>query len=118
MLYEVITRTAWVFGEHGNNFVKTMLRVGAQRESLGVVADQLGGPTYAGDIAAALLTIAEQSLNGAELPWGVYHFAGEPHVSWFEFAKAIFFAAEKHGVLSKLPTVNPITTADYPTPVV
>ena len=60
--------------------------------------------------------IAEQSLNGAELSWGVYHFAGEPHASWFEFAKAIFFAAEKHGVLNKLPTVNPITTADYPTP--
>jgi len=112
----IILRTAWVFGEHGNNFVKTMLRVGAQRDSLGVVADQLGGPTYAGDIAAALLTIASQSLNGAELPWGVYHFAGEPHCSWFEFAKAIFFAAEKHGVLNKLPTVNAITTADYPTP--
>jgi len=112
----IILRTAWVFGEHGNNFVKTMLRVGGQRDSLGVVADQLGGPTYAGDIAAALLTIAEQSLNGAELPWGVYHFAGEPHVSWFEFAQAIFAAAGKHGVLDKLPVVNAIKTTDYPTP--
>jgi len=112
----IILRTAWVFGEHGNNFVKTMLRVGQQRDNLGVVADQLGGPTYAGDIAAALLTIAEQSLNGAELPWGVYHFAGEPHVSWFEFAQAIFAAAGKHGVLDKLPVVNAIATSDYPTP--
>jgi len=112
----IILRTAWVFGEHGNNFVKTMVRVGGQRGSLGVVADQLGGPTYAGDIAAALLTIAEHSLNGAELPWGVYHFAGEPHVSWFEFAQAIFAAAGKHGVLDKLPVVNAIATSDYPTP--
>jgi len=113
----IILRTAWVFGEHGNNFVKSMLRLGTQRDSLDVVADQLGGPTYAGDIAAALLTIAEQSLNGAELPWGVYHFAGEPHVSWFEFAQAIFTAAEKYGVLAKLPVVKPIATSDYPTQV-
>ena len=112
----LILRTAWVFGEHGNNFVKTMLRVGAQRDSLGVVADQFGGPTYAGDIAAALLTMAQQALQPDFSAWGVYHYAGEPHVSWYQFAKAIFQVAEEQGLLARLPQVNGITTAEYPTP--
>ncbi len=112
----LILRTAWVFGEHGNNFVKTMLRLGAQRGSLGVVADQWGGPTYAGDIAAALLTMAERALQPDFTAWGVYHFAGEPHVSWCQFAETIFQVAEEQGVLARLPQVNGICTADYPTP--
>jgi len=114
--HHFILRTAWVFGECGNNFVKTMLRLGAQRERLGVVADQLGGPTYAGDIAAALLTMAEQALDGKSDQWGVYHFSGEPHVSWHEFAKAIFLAAERYRILHTLPIVDSISTSDYPTP--
>lgn len=112
----LILRTAWVFGEHGNNFVKTMLRVGAQRDSLGVVADQFGGPTYAGDIAAALLSMAEQALQPDFAHWGVYHFAGEPHVSWHGFATSIFDAAMAQQLISCPPQVNAITTADYPTP--
>lgn len=112
----LILRTAWVFGEHGNNFVKTMLRLGASRDSLGIVADQFGGPTYAGDIAAALLTMAQQALQPGFSQWGVYHFAGEPHVSWFEFASAIFTVAGEQGVLAKLPGLKGIGTADYPTP--
>ena len=112
----LILRTAWVFGEHGNNFVKTMLRLGAQRDSLGIVADQFGGPTYAGDIAAALLTMAKQALQPDFCAWGIYHFAGEPHVSWCQFAEAIFQAAGAQGVLSRQPQVNAISTADYPTP--
>ena len=112
----LILRTAWVFGEHGNNFVKTMLRVGAQRDSLGVVADQFGGPTYAGDIAAALLAMAQQALQPDFSAWGVYHFAGEPHVSWCQFAEAIFKVAGEQDVLARLPQVNGITTAEYPTP--
>ena len=112
----LILRTAWVFGEHGNNFVKTMLRLGASRDSLGIVADQFGGPTYAGDIAAALLKMAQQALQPGFSQWGVYHFAGEPHVSWFEFASAIFKVAGEQGVLAKLPELKGIGTADYPTP--
>lgn len=112
----LILRTAWVFGEHGNNFVKTMLRLGAQRDSLGVVADQWGGPTYAGDIAAALLTMAEQALQPDFSHWGVYHFAGEPHVSWHGFATYIFNAAVVQQLLARSPQVNAIATSDYPTP--
>lgn len=112
----LILRTAWVFGEHGNNFVKTMLRLGSQRDSLGVVADQFGGPTYAGDIAAALLAMAQRALQPDFIDWGIYHFAGEPHVSWHEFATTIFAAGIAQGLLVQSPLVNPIATADYPTP--
>ena len=112
----LILRTAWVFGEHGNNFVKTMLRLGSQRDSLGVVADQWGGPTYAGDIAAALLTMAEKALQPDFSAWGVYHFAGEPHVSWYGFSTSIFNAAVAQGLLACSPQVNSIATRDYPTP--
>lgn len=113
----IILRTAWVFGEHGNNFVKTMLRLGSQRDQLGIVADQFGGPTYAGDIAAALLAIAEKTVAAPEtINWGVYHFAGEPHVNWHQFAQAIFDNAVAQQLLAKAPQLNALTTADYPTP--
>lgn len=112
----IILRTAWVFGEHGNNFVKTMLRLGAQRDQLGIVADQFGGPTYAGDIAAALLTMAENTVAApATVKWGIYHFAGEPHVNWHQFAQAIFDKAVEYQLLTKIPQLNELTTADYPT---
>ncbi|WP_234495030.1 dTDP-4-dehydrorhamnose reductase [Vibrio maritimus] len=109
-----ILRTAWVFGEHGNNFVKTMLRLGKDRPELGIIGDQFGGPTYAGDIAKALVTIMD-NFASAELS-GVYHFSGAPHVSWYQFAKAIFESAGKYGALSKLPLVNEITADQYPLP--
>jgi dTDP-4-dehydrorhamnose reductase len=113
----IILRTAWVFGEHGNNFVKTMLRLGAQRDQLGIVADQFGGPTYAGDIAAALLAIAEKAVKTPDVVnWGVYHFAGEPHVNWHQFAQAIFEKAVAAQLLEKSPQLNALSTADYPTP--
>lgn len=112
----IVLRTAWVFGEHGNNFVKTMLRLAKTRDTLGVVADQIGGPTYAGDIARTLIQIAEKIINGEAVEYGVYHFTGEPYVSWCDFAKAIFAEAISQNVLEKAPLVNAITTADYPTP--
>ena len=110
----VILRTAWVFGEHGNNFVKTMLRVSKERSGLGVVGDQYGGPTYAGDIATALISIMDRFESKEQS--GVYHYAGDPHVSWYQFATSIFEAAAKHGVLVKLPVVNEITADQYPLP--
>ncbi|VEB26987.1 dTDP-4-dehydrorhamnose reductase [Actinobacillus lignieresii] len=112
----IILRTAWVFGEHGNNFVKTMLRLGKERESLGIVSDQFGGPTYAGDIAKALIQIANTILNGKQDAFGIYHFTGKPYVSWADFANTIFNEAVSQKVLEKAPLVNFISTSDYPTP--
>jgi dTDP-4-dehydrorhamnose reductase len=113
----IILRTAWVFGEHGNNFVKTMIRLGKTKKELGVVADQFGGPTYAGDIANALVKIAGVYYKQGSLAWGIYHYAGEPHVNWHQFAEAIFDKADAVNVLPNgKPLVNAITTADYPTP--
>lgn len=111
----IIMRTAWVFCETGKNFVKTMFRLAQSRDELGVVADQFGGPTYAGDIAAALLAIA-QSLHKGNCYYGTYHFAGLPHVSWYQFATKIFSEANEQGILNKVMQVNPITTDQYPTP--
>lgn len=112
----IILRTAWVFGEHGNNFVKTMLRVGKDRDVLSIVGDQYGGPTYAGDIAKALVEIAVQFHEKAESSkYGVYHFSGTPHVSWFEFAQSIFSEAEKVSMLTA-PELSTISTDMYPTP--
>ena len=113
----VVMRTSWVFGAHGQNFVKTMLRLGRERDSLGIVADQYGAPTEAADIAAALITIVrrhtpEQLAERA----GIYHYCGSPYASWFEFAEIIFAEAAAQGVLAKIPAVKPIATADYPTP--
>lgn len=112
----VILRTSWVFGEHGNNFVKTMLRLGKERDSLGVVADQFGSPTYAGDIATALIEIANQILAGKQDAFGIYHFSGQPYTSWHGFAETIFEQAVLQKILEKAPLVNAIATSDYPTP--
>ncbi|WP_135445141.1 dTDP-4-dehydrorhamnose reductase [Vibrio tasmaniensis] len=112
----IILRTAWVFGEHGNNFVKTMLRLGQTRDALSIVGDQFGGPTYAGDIAGALIQIAKCITQGDAVEFGVYHYSGLPHVSWYEFADAIFDVAVEQKVLAKKPNLTSITTEQYPTP--
>ncbi|EAR56462.1 dTDP-4-dehydrorhamnose reductase [Photobacterium sp. SKA34] len=116
----IILRTAWVFGEKGNNFVKTMLRLAQQRNELSIVDDQFGGPTYAGDIAGALIIIAKNiMIQGADFDsskYGIYHFSGFPHTSWCGFAQKIFNKAVEQGVLNKAPLVKGINTADYPTP--
>lgn len=113
----IILRTAWVFGEHGNNFVKTMIRLGRDRDQLGVVADQFGAPTYAGDIANTLLKLAQQYEQKKSLAWGVYHYSGSPQVSWYEFAQEIFTVADAQNIYAKpSPVLKPIATSDYPTP--
>lgn len=112
----VILRTSWVFGAHGNNFVKTMLRLGRERDSLAVVADQRGGPTAAPAIAKMLWRLVEQYRREGILPWGVYHYSGAPACSWCEFAEVIFQQAVAQGLLPRVPLVRAITTADYPTP--
>ena len=110
----VIIRTAWLYGVHGQNFVKTMLRLGRERETLRVVADQWGCPTYAADLAGAVLKIAGLYLSGNRVSWGTYHYCGAGETSWHGFAEAIFgFAREYEGLKGK--KVLPITTAEFPT---
>ncbi|CAM3993844.1 MULTISPECIES: dTDP-4-dehydrorhamnose reductase [Shewanella] len=112
----LILRTAWVFGEHGNNFVKTMLRLAQCRDELSIVGDQFGGPTYAGDIADALITMVQHLEQGKQAKWGVYHFSGMPYASWFDFASAIFQVAERRELLTGQPKLSAIPTSAYPTP--
>ncbi|QBQ63414.1 dTDP-4-dehydrorhamnose reductase [Actinobacillus indolicus] len=112
----IILRTAWVFGEHGHNFVKTMLRLAKERDSLDIVGDQIGGPTYASNVATTLIEIANQILVDKKGNFGIYHYTGKPYVSWYEFAKSIFAEAELQNILEKSPLVNSIATSDYPTP--
>lgn len=107
----LIVRTAWVFSEYGNNFLKTMIRLGRERDSLSVVNDQIGTPTYAGDLAAALVQLAE--LEPAN---GVYHFKGGAACSWFDFAQAIFDVCSEVSEGFASPKVRPISTAEFPTP--
>lgn len=104
-----ILRTSWVVSAHGANFVKTMLRLSETRDALNVVADQIGGPTPARDIAMTCLHIAEQLIQEPSKS-GTYHFSGAPDVSWAEFATEIFAQA------GRTMTVTPIPTAEYPTP--
>jgi len=110
----VILRTAWVFSDHGHNFVKTMLRLAREREVLRVVADQHGGPTAASDIADALVAVARQVV-AAPGRWGTYHVAGRPATTWHGFAEAIVEEARRHGPVA-VRAVEPIPTAAYPTP--
>lgn len=102
----VIIRTSWVYSEFGNNFVKTMIRLMNQKPSIGVVDDQIGSPTYAADLADAILRI----LSARKFIPGVYHYSNEGRVSWFQFALAIRFLIESPC------QVKPIPSSDFPTP--
>ena len=110
----IILRTAWVFCETGNNFVKTMLRLAQSRDELAVVADQFGGPTYAGDIANALIVMAKGISEGNQ-SFGIYHYSGLPYVSWHQFACDIFKQAKSQALLDKEMCVNAIISDQYPT---
>lgn len=108
----MILRTAWVYASHGKNFLRTMLRLGAERDSLGVVADQIGTPTSAGLIADVTATLLPQ----AGVRSGTWHLTASGETSWHGFAEAIFADAVARGMLSRAPQINAIGTADYPTP--
>ena len=101
-----VIRTAWLYSEFGNNFVKTMLRLGRERDELQVVYDQIGSPTYATDLAHAILTVAEQGLRGCE----IYHYSDEGAVSWYDFARTVF---DLSGIRVR---INAIESAQYATP--
>jgi dTDP-4-dehydrorhamnose reductase len=104
----LILRTSWVYAAQGKNFLRTMLRVGAERPELRVVDDQVGAPTSAAAIAAATVRVLQQ----VEVPSGIYHMTAGGSTSWYGFACAIFAS----GVLPSPPRVEPISTSDYPTP--
>ncbi len=108
----LILRTSWVFGLHGANFMKTMLRVGKERPELRVVADQIGAPTWTRHLADATALVASRK----EGPSGLYHLANAGETSWHGYAEAIFAEAVRLALLAAAPVVHPITTADYPLP--
>lgn len=110
----IIVRTSWVFSEYGNNFVKTMVKLAKERDELGVVADQTGCPTYAGDIAQALIKLAELQQQG-KVRSGVYNFTGDIAVSWWGFAREIHQQACRLGLIVKEPRLKAITSEAYPT---
>lgn len=112
----LVLRTSWVFGAHGNNFVKTMLRLGRERDELAVVADQHGCPTSAASIATALWALASQYREQGTLQWGIYHFSGAPACTWHAFAQEIFHQAYVQGLVAKVPQIRAIGSAEYPTP--
>jgi dTDP-4-dehydrorhamnose reductase len=110
----LIMRISWLFGLHGNNFVKTMLRLGREKEMIKVVDDQIGSPTYAQDLAAALLQVAEQ-IHGGLTAWGTYHYCNQGALTWYAFTRKIFAFARPYEKLA-IRNVVSILTAHYPTP--
>jgi dTDP-4-dehydrorhamnose reductase len=107
----VILRTAWLYGPKGNNFVRTMLRLFQEREEVGVVADQWGSPTLAGDLADVIVQI----ITREELQYGTFHFTNEGRTNWFEFASLILELAGRHHLLDREVRLVPIKTEQYPT---
>lgn len=123
-----LVRTSWLYGPGGNNFVETMIRLAKEREELRVVADQIGSPTYTGDLAEAIMMLVTSDVSRVtsknsspvtrhpSLIFGLYHFADEGQCSWYEFAEEIIALARKHGEPVVTQRIVPITTADYPLP--
>lgn len=101
----IVIRTAWLYSEYGNNFVKTMLRLGKEKDSLNVIYDQIGTPTYATDLAVAIMDLVEKGFNG----YSLYHYSNEGGISWYDFTKAIF---EISGISTP---INAIESFEYPT---
>jgi len=107
----IVIRTSWLYSSFGNNFVKTMIKLSRDREELGVIYDQIGTPTYAGDLAKAIIHIIKYTEDiGLNNQYGIYHYSNEGVASWYDFAKAIF------DVKSIDIAINPLRTEEYPTP--
>ena len=110
----IILRTAWLYGSHGHNFVKTILKLAREKEEIRVVSDQYGSPTSAADLAETILSISDIIRQRAAADWGTYHYCGRGIISWHEFAQAIVNMCRYKGNV-KTERVEPIKTADYPT---
>lgn len=107
---DLLVRTAWVYEAGGANFVRTMIRLMSEREELGVVGDQIGSPTWATSLARTIWGLTERKASGT------FHHSDAGVASWYDFAVAIAEEAHALGLLARIPTIRPITTADYPTP--
>lgn len=107
----IILRTAWLYGEYGNNFVYTMLKLMCKKDEVGVVADQRGTPTWAKDLAKSLISV----LNNHEEKRGIYHFTDEGDISWYDFAVKIYDTGKELGILNRNCRIIPLTTDQYPT---
>ncbi|MEO6687822.1 MAG: dTDP-4-dehydrorhamnose reductase [Dokdonella sp.] len=116
----LIFRTAWIYAARGGNFLRTMLRLGSEREEMRIVVDQVGAPTPASWIAdataAALMRWHDTHASSTRSLDGIYHLVAGGQCTWFEFAEAIFREASSRGLIARVPRVVPIATADYPTP--
>ena len=111
----LIFRTSWLYGTHGNNFVKTMLKIASRKESINVVSDQRGSPTCASDLAAALLSASIRIAGDAhDIEWGIYHYCGLGITTWEKFAGQIYEVAKDLKILSKTPAVVPVSASEYP----
>mgnify|MGYP001612411486 FL=1 len=111
----VIVRTSWLYGVNGGNFVKTMLRLASEREGLRVVYDQTGSPTWSADLASALVAIT-LDIKAGNKHWGLYHYSNEGVASWYDLAVAVVEESRRLGLPIKCNHVEPILTAQYPTP--
>lgn len=111
----LIVRTSWLYGPGGKNFVETIVRLAAERKELGVVADQIGSPTYTGDLARAIYTLIGLTQDRAS-GYGTYHFANSGYCSWFEFAQEIVAQSRRYGGTVVTEELRPLTTEEYPLP--
>jgi dTDP-4-dehydrorhamnose reductase len=112
----LIFRTSWIYDTAGGNFLRTMLKLGQEREVLRVVNDQVGAPTWAEDLAFGALSALQHALEKDVFPSGIYHLCNQGETSWYFFAKAIFEEAVEQGFHLKIQQVDPILSSDYPTP--
>ncbi len=112
----LIFRTSWVYDGQGKNFLNTMLKLGAERETLKVVSDQIGAPTYAPHLADATLQALENACSAQRFPSGIYHLCNTGETSWHGFASAIFDEARAHEISLKIREISPILSSEYPTP--
>jgi dTDP-4-dehydrorhamnose reductase len=110
----IILRTAWLYGFHGHNFVKTIMKLAREKDEIRVVSDQYGSPTSAADLAETILSMANIIRQNSAISWGTYHYCGRGITSWYEFAQAIVDLCQRHGKV-KTTRVDPIKTVDYPT---
>lgn len=110
----LILRTSWIYGEHGNNFVKTMLNLGRKTDEISVVSDQIGCPTRSRSVARVLIELAMRYCRDGDLEWGIYHYSGAEPCSWAEFAVEIFHEAERAGLIDRVPKVLPVTSGSLP----